>query len=48
MVRGAVIFEVRLNQPVPAAVFTQLGVVVKEVEALAARLRELVADPASA
>lgn len=41
---GAVVLEVRLDRPLPAGVFAQLGAVVQEVEALADRLRELVAD----
>jgi hypothetical protein len=39
---GAVLFEVRLDQPLPAAVFAQVGTVVQEIEALASRLHELV------
>jgi hypothetical protein len=45
---GAVIFEVRLDRPLPAAVFAQVGAVVQEAEALAERLVELVADEANA
>ncbi|MDP8931004.1 MAG: hypothetical protein M3O70_21125 [Actinomycetota bacterium] len=41
---GAVVFEVRLDRPLPAAVFAQVGAVVQEIEALADRLRELVVD----
>lgn len=40
---GAVLFEVRLDRPLPAAVFAQVGTVVQEIEALAGRLHELVA-----
>lgn len=40
---GAVVFEVRLDQPLPADVFGQLGAVVEQAEALAKRLRELLA-----
>lgn len=43
---GTVVFEVRLDRPLPAAVFAQLGAVVQEVESLADRLRELAADEA--
>ena len=43
---GAVVFEIRLDRPMPSAVFAQLGVVVQEVEALADRLRDVVADEA--
>lgn len=45
---GAVVFEVRLDRPLPAAAFAQVGAVVHEVEALADRLRELVAGENSA
>lgn len=44
---GSVVFEVRLDRPLPAGVFGQLGAVVQEVESLADRLRELVADEAT-
>lgn len=40
---GAVVFEVRLDQPLPADVFGQLGIVVQHAEKLAGRLRELLA-----
>jgi hypothetical protein len=40
---GAVLFEVRLDRPLPAAAFAQVGTVVHEIEALAGRLQELVA-----
>jgi hypothetical protein len=40
---GAVLFEVRLDLPLPATLFAQVGTVVREIEALAERLRELVA-----
>lgn len=40
---GAVVFEVRLDQPLPADVFTLLGEVVERAENLAGRLRELLA-----
>jgi hypothetical protein len=41
---GAVVFEVRLDRPLPAAVFAQVGAVVQEIESLADRLREIVVD----
>lgn len=41
---GAVLFEVRLDRPLPAALFTQLGSVVEQVEALASRLQQVL-DP---
>lgn len=41
---GAVVFEVRLDRPLPAAIFAQVGAVVQEIESLADRLRDLVAD----
>lgn len=40
---GAVVFEVRLDRPLPAAVFAQVGSVVEQIEGLADRLRALVA-----
>ncbi len=40
---GAVVFEVRLDQPLPADVFGLLGIVVQHAETLADRLRELLA-----
>lgn len=43
---GAVVFEVRLDRPLPAGLFTQLGVVVQELETLAEELGNLVADVA--
>ncbi|MGH9248973.1 MAG: hypothetical protein ACRD0W_05595 [Acidimicrobiales bacterium] len=43
---GTVVLEVRLDRPLPAEVFAQVGAVVKEIEALADRLKELVADKA--
>lgn len=41
---GEVVFEVRLDQPLPAAVFAQVGAVVEQIESLADRLRELVVN----
>lgn len=38
---GSVLFEVRLDRPLPAALFAQLGSVVEQVEALASGLEEL-------
>jgi hypothetical protein len=43
---GAVVFEVRLDRPLPAGVFAQVGAVVEQIESLADRLRDLVTDPA--
>lgn len=45
---GAVVFEVLLDQPIPADVFGQLGAVVEKAEELATRLRELLAVPPDA
>jgi hypothetical protein len=42
---GTVVFEVRLDRPLPAGVFAQVGAVVEQIESLADRLRDLVADP---
>ncbi len=44
---GTLVFEVRLDRPMPAGLFAQLGVVVQELEALADQLRRFSADPAS-
>jgi hypothetical protein len=41
---GAVIFEVRLDRPLPATAFQQLGSVVQQAEVLANQLRDVVAD----
>ncbi len=41
---GAVVLEVRLDRPLPAGLFAQVGAVAQEVEALADRLRHLPAD----
>lgn len=38
---GSVLFEVRLDHPLPAALFGQLGSVVDQVEAPGSRLEEL-------
>lgn len=38
---GAVVFEVRLDRPLPAAVFAQIGAVVEQIETLANGLREV-------
>jgi hypothetical protein len=43
---GTVVFEVRLDRPLPAGVFAQVGAVVEQIESLADRLRDLVTDPA--
>jgi len=43
---GTVVFEVRLDRPLPAGVFAQVGAVVEQIESLADRLRDLVGDPA--
>lgn len=43
---GGVVFEVRLDRPLPAGVFAQVGAVVEQIESLADRLRDLVIDPA--
>lgn len=40
---GHVLFEVRLDRPLPAGVFAQVGTVVEAIEALASRLLELTA-----
>ena len=41
---GAIVFELRLDRPLPAAVFAMVGTVVQEIEGLADRLRALVPD----
>jgi hypothetical protein len=41
---GAVIFEVRLDRPLPATAFQQLGSVVQQAEVLANELKDVVAD----
>jgi hypothetical protein len=41
---GAVIFEVRLERPLPAGIFVQLGVVVQELENLAEQLGQVAAN----
>lgn len=43
---GGVVFEVRLDRPLPAGVFAQVGAVVEQIESLADRLRDLVTGPA--